>query len=101
MRKKSAVYLTILLFSVFAHAQSEAGAIWLLISPSASMNGMGGVGVCLPDTDPVSAYFNPANGMLAYRGISIASSYMETDWLQNMASDIELSHSVPGLQPAF
>lgn len=97
MRKKSAVYLTILLFSVFAHAQSEAGAIWLLISPSASMNGMGGVGVCLPDTDPVSAYFNPANGMLAYRGISIASSYMETDWLQNMASDIELSHSYLGL----
>jgi len=65
------------------------------------MNGIGGIGVCLPDTDPIAAYFNPANRMFAYRGISVTSSNMHTDWLQNLASDIELSHSVPGLQPAF
>lgn len=96
MRKKPTVYFTILLFSVISSAQSGVGAIWLLISPSASMNGMGSIGVCLPDTDPIAAYFNPANGMLAYRGISVASSNMYTDWLQNLAPDIELSHSYLG-----
>ncbi len=67
------------------------------ISPSPSMNGMGEIGVCLPDGDPVTGYFNPANGLRSYNGVSVAYSNMETNWLQNLASDIKLKHSYLGL----
>ncbi|MCK4639780.1 MAG: hypothetical protein KAU06_00445 [Candidatus Marinimicrobia bacterium] len=87
----------IALMSCYCAAQSSAGAIWLLISPSPSMNGMGEIGVCLPDGDPVSSFFNPANGLRSYNGVSVAYSNMETSWLRNLASDLELKHSYLGM----
>lgn len=75
-------------------AQSEAGAIFLLISPSPTMNGLGEIGVCLPSSDIYSAHFNPANGINGMNGISFAHSGMETQWLPNLASDLIISYEV-------
>ncbi|MBL7067899.1 MAG: hypothetical protein ISS29_08635 [Candidatus Marinimicrobia bacterium] len=97
MKKLILFCFIITLMSCYCVAQSSAGAIWLLISPSPSMNGMGEIGVCLPDDDPISAYFNPANGLRSYNGVSAAYSNMEANWLQNLASDIKLKHSYLGM----
>ncbi|MBU1635913.1 hypothetical protein KJ762_15615 [bacterium] len=96
MKRICQICCIVALISCYCNAQSEAGAIWLLIPPSPSMNGMGEIGVCLPDTDPISAYYNPANGLLSYQGISVVSSNMEANWLQNLASDIQLKQSYIG-----
>jgi len=90
-------WLIIVLISCYCIAQSSAGVIWLLIPPSPALNGMGEIGVCLPDGDPVASYFNPANGLRSYQGISVDYSNMETDWLRNLASDIEFKHSYFGI----
>lgn len=65
-------------------AQSEAGAIWLLINPGARADGMGESGVAICD-DAYASYWNPA-GLGFLRGREIA--LMHTNWLPNLASDI-------------
>jgi len=87
----------VVLMSYYCVAQSYVGAIWLLIPPSPASNGMGEIGVCLPDGDPVAGYFNPANGLRSYKGVSVACSNMEENWLRNLASNIELKHSYLGM----
>ncbi len=68
--------------SVFA--QSEAGAIWLLINPGARTAGMGEVGVAIAD-DAYATFWNPAGlGFLRGRELSLT----HTNWLPNLASDI-------------
>jgi len=89
--------ISIILISVFCKAQSDAGATWLLISPSATMNGMGEIGVCLPDIDPISAYYNPANGVQSYKSISSVYSDIKFDWLKNISSNIDLKYSYAGI----
>jgi len=96
MKKLILFCFIITLMSCYCVAQSSAGAIWLLIPPSTTMNGMGEIGVCLPDGEPVAGYFNPANGLRSYNGVSAACSNMEANWLQNLASDIKLKHSYLG-----
>lgn len=96
MKKLIYFCFIIALISSYSIAQSEAGAIWLLIPSSSTLNGMGEIGVCLPENDPVASYFNPANGLGAYKSISVTTADMETKWLQNLASDIKLKHSYFG-----
>lgn len=86
-----------MLISSFCFAQSNAGAIWLLNSASTSLNGIGEIGVCIPDRDLSAGYFNPANGIKSYKSISLSYSNMETKWLQNLASDLNLKYSYLGL----
>jgi len=75
----------------------SAGADWLLIPVSPTLNGMGDVGVGLPSEDIYAGYFNPANGIYGYRGLSFAWSNYKTDWLPNLVSDFNFHHSVIGL----
>jgi len=76
------------------YSQSAGGAIFLLIPPSPTMNGLGGIGVSLPSDDPYSGYFNPANGLNNFQGTSYSHSKMSTPWLQSLTDDILLEYEV-------
>jgi len=80
-----------------ASAYSSAGAIWLLIPVSPTLNGMGEIGVCLSSDDIYAGYFNPANGIYGYRGLSFSYSGYKTSWLPGLVFDIDLYHDVMGL----
>ncbi|RKY58203.1 MAG: hypothetical protein DRP96_08800 [Candidatus Neomarinimicrobiota bacterium] len=65
-------------------AQSEAGAVWLLINPGARASGMGEVGAAIAD-DAYATFYNPAGlGFLTGRELSLT----HTNWLPNLANDI-------------
>ena len=73
------------LFSFISIVFSESpGATFLLIPPSPTMNGLGGIGVCLPSYDPYSSYFNPANGLNFVKETTFSHSKMTTPWLKNL-----------------
>ena len=58
---------TILIISIlysFIFSVGEAGAIFLLISPSPTMNGYGGSGVSSINYDAFSSYYNPAHSLI-------------------------------------
>ncbi|MBU4443541.1 MAG: hypothetical protein L6422_00420, partial [Candidatus Marinimicrobia bacterium] len=83
--KKCLIILTILLIGANSlFAQSEAGAIWLLINPGARPAGMGETGVAIAD-DAYASYWNPA-GLGFLKGREVALTH--TNWLPNLASDI-------------
>ena len=65
-------------------AQSEAGSIFLLISPSARAAGMGEAHVGVAD-DAYASYWNPA-GLGFQKGTEIA--LMHVNWLPNLADDM-------------
>ena len=80
--KKLILLLTIsMCFSV-----GEAGAIFLLISPSPTMNALGGSGVSMISNDAYSVHYNPALPPLQ-SGFSFTSSNSSTYWLPNLADD--------------
>ncbi|NQU68040.1 MAG: hypothetical protein HQ510_08875 [Candidatus Marinimicrobia bacterium] len=82
---------TFLLKPLFA--VGEAGAIFLLIAPSPTMNAMGGIGVSLPSYDIYSSYYNPANPALPL-GVSYQKSKYNTAWLPSLASNLVLDNKV-------
>lgn len=82
--KKIIVILSITLIATTSFAQSEAGAIWLLINPGARACGMGETGAAIAD-DAYASYFNPA-GLGFQRGRELG--LMHTNWLPNLASDM-------------
>ncbi|MDD5539676.1 MAG: PorV/PorQ family protein [Candidatus Marinimicrobia bacterium] len=84
MKKIIAMLGVVLLMSGGAMAQSEAGAIWLLINPGARFCGMGEVGAGLAD-DAYASYWNPA-GLGFLRGRELALTHV--NWLPNLVSDI-------------
>ncbi len=65
-------------------AQSEAGDIFLLISPGARAGGMGESGVAIAD-DAYATYWNPA-GLGFQKGTELGM--MHVNWLPNLASDL-------------
>lgn len=65
-------------------AQSEAGAIFLLIAPGARAGGMGEAQVAVAD-DAFASYWNPA-GLGFLKGGEF--SLMHVNWLPNLADDI-------------
>ncbi len=94
---KSIITKLVLFFSITASllGQSRAGAIFLLIPPSPTMNGLGrGIGVSLPSDDPFAGYLNPANGLQLFEGIAYHYSKLKTSWLPNLADDMYLSYDV-------
>jgi len=95
MRKSISILLLYLVLTSVGTAQ--AGAIFLLISPSPTMNGIGEIGVCLPSDDIYAGYYNPANGIAAYSGRGFALSAMRTDWLEQLASDLTFEYSLAGV----
>ncbi len=92
---KNNILKLILVLSLLSSIYSQsAGAIFLLIPPSPTMNGLGGIGVCLPSDDPFSGYFNPANGLNFLEGVSYSHSRMGTPWMQPLADDLYLEYEV-------
>jgi len=87
------IILLSILITTFLFAVGEAGAIFLTISPSPTMNGLGGSGTSVPTADIYSSYFNPAQPLLP-NGLSFQSSDMKTDWLPNIASDLTLEYDI-------
>ncbi|MFH1008617.1 MAG: hypothetical protein V1800_14145 [Candidatus Latescibacterota bacterium] len=75
---------------------SKASALFLLISPSARINGMGQAGVAVPD-EPMG-YYNPAAPALNTRGynLSYVASTERIGWLPPIANGMNYSYS--GLQ---
>ena len=83
-----AIILNSFIFSV-----GEAGAIFLLISPSPAMNGYGGSGVSAVTFDAYSSHYNPAHSLIP-EGASFQFSNMSNKWLPNLVDDLELSYDV-------
>ncbi len=84
MKKYFGLIFIILVLPMVLCAQSEAGAIWLLINPGARATGMGETGAAISN-DAYATYYNAAGlGFLQGREISV----MHTNWLPNLASDL-------------
>ena len=66
------------------NAQSEAGAVFLLISPGARAGGMGEAQVAVAN-DVYASYWNPA-GLAFLQGSELA--LMHVNWLPNLADDL-------------
>lgn len=77
-------FLLLLLLLSQAGAVSEAGAIFLLISPGARAGGMGEAQVAVAN-DAYASYWNPA-GLAFLQGTEIAA--MHVNWLPNLVSDM-------------
>ncbi len=73
---------------VEATPESRAAALFLLISPSVRVNGMGQAGVALPD-EP-GGYYNPGAAALSSAGRTVQSRlYLsEMPWLPELAGDM-------------
>ena len=83
---KRFIYSALLLVAVQipVQAQSEAGSIFLLISPSARAAGMGEAHVAVAD-DAYASFWNPA-GLAFLEGSELA--FMHVNWLPNLADDM-------------
>ena len=85
MKRIYSIVAALLLFcSPSLNAQSEAGAIFLLISPGARAGGMGEAQVAVAN-DAYASYWNPA-GLAFQTGSEIA--FMHVNWLPNLADDL-------------
>lgn len=76
--------MAFLTFSRPLYGQSEAGAIFLLISPGARAGGMGEAQVAVAD-DAYASFWNPA-GLAFLKGSEMA--LMHVNWLPNLADDM-------------
>jgi len=81
--------VVILIAGVELHSQS---ALFLLISPVTTLNGMGEIGVGLPYEDHGAAYYNPANGFLNSPSLSASESSLRMLWLPGLVDDMFLEH---------
>ena len=85
MKRLATICTLILLTSISPlTAQSEAGAIFLLISPGARAGGMGEAQVAVAN-DVYASYWNPA-GLAFLEGSEMA--IMHVNWLPNLADDL-------------
>lgn len=87
------IILSLVLINPFLLAVGEAGAIFLLISPSPTINGFGGAGTSVPTTDIYSSYYNPAQPQLP-SGLSIQYSNSKTNWLKTLVPGIVYNYNV-------
>ena len=93
--KKQIFLYTLLITLLFSRvfAVGEAGAVFLLISPSPMLNGMGGVGAGYPVNDIFSSYYNPANSF-APIGLTYYATKNSTLWLPNISDNIYLKNKI-------
>ena len=77
---------------VKASPESSAAVLFLLISPSVRVNGMGQAGVALAD-EP-GGYYNPGAAALSAAGPTVQSRFYlgEMPWLPGFADDISYSY---------
>ena len=81
---KSVSLALLLSISSLLTAQSEAGSVFLLISPGARAGGMGEAQVAVAN-DAYASYWNPA-GLAYQEGSELA--FMHVNWLPNLADDM-------------
>ena len=82
---KRVCFIILIILSVnYLPGQSEAGAIFLLISPGARAGGMGEAQVAVAD-DAYASYWNPA-GLGFLEGSELA--LMHVNWLPGLADDL-------------
>ena len=84
MKRLGIVLCLYIIFSTSIFAQSEAGAIFLLIAPGARAGGMGEAQVAVAD-DAYASYWNPA-GLGFLDGTELAM--MHVNWLPGLADDL-------------
>ena len=84
MKRFNAVLLLVILSFSPMSAQSEAGAIFLLIAPGARAGGMGEAQVAVAN-DAYASYWNPA-GLGFLDGTELA--LMHVNWLPGLANDM-------------
>ena len=84
-------YFFIMFLSSFIIGQ--VSSVWLLVSPSATSNGLGSCGVSANLNDVYSSFSNPAHSNLP-DGFSFQSSNITTNWLPALTSDIYLQSNV-------
>ncbi|HIA79252.1 MAG TPA: PorV/PorQ family protein [Candidatus Marinimicrobia bacterium] len=84
MKRLGTVLCLYIIFSTSIFAQSEAGAIFLLIAPGARAGGMGEAQVAVAD-DAYASYWNPA-GLGFLDGSELAM--MHVNWLPGLADDL-------------
>lgn len=85
--------LMVLICLIFINSICFGQAVfqWVLTPPSASIIGMGGGGTGFHSDDPLSVYYNPANGLAAYAGFSANfARYYEDDFY--IMSDMKLGY---------
>ena len=82
--KRVCFIILITLSANYLPSQSEAGAIFLLISPGARAGGMGEAQVAVAD-DAYASYWNPA-GLGFLEGSELA--LMHVNWLPGLADDL-------------
>jgi len=93
MFKKKFLLLSIFL-TIFCNqqskAQTEAGALFLLISPSPQANGSGNVYLPYGGNDPFAPIYNPAHsGFLAQNNLLTIGTYVEkTKWLPSLTNNV-------------
>ncbi len=94
-RKFSTVFVVLVIFVfiisiVPLYAASEAGLLFLLISPSPQANGMGQTYGTLAGEEPMASIFNPASlGLFARHHFVGASFYPEkTPWLPQIGGEL-------------
>ena len=92
----SAALVVVLLFAqgepAEATPESAAGALFLLISPSVRVNGMGQAGVAL--LDETAGYYNPGAAALSSPAHTLQSRFYlsEMPWLTAFADDISYNY---------
>ena len=84
MKRLGIVLCLYIIFSTSIFAQSEAGAIFLLIAPGARAGGMSEAQVAVAD-DAYASYWNPA-GLGFLDGTELAM--MHVNWLPGLADDL-------------
>jgi len=84
LRSKLKYAFLLIALSGQIYAQSEAGAIFLLIAPGARAGGMGEAHTAVAD-DAYASYWNPA-GLGFLEGTELA--FMHVNWLPNLADDL-------------
>ena len=84
MKRLGIILSLLIVIHVPAFAQSEAGAIFLLIAPGARAGGMGEAQVAVAN-DAYASYWNPA-GLAFLEGSELA--IMHVNWLPNLADDL-------------
>ena len=84
--KRTAFLCMLVLLTILKpiYGQSEAGAVFLLISPGARAGGMGEAQVAVAN-DVYASYWNPA-GLAFLEGSELAM--MHVNWLPNLADDL-------------
>ncbi|MFQ6605636.1 MAG: hypothetical protein ACE5D8_08810, partial [Fidelibacterota bacterium] len=98
MKRIFLLFALLLMLPYTIMAQSEAGAIFLLIAPGARAGGMGEAQVAVAD-DAYASYWNPA-GLGFQKGTELG--FMHVNWLPNLADDIyyeffTMRHHIPML----